>query len=248
MEEKKLEFYDVVESKRNSEYGIGKPLNILSFPQIKCCSKCNGAIGVIHNGELIEDEDLLAKVMYVKYGYDGLQLPAPYFCTCNGREKVDVEQYIDRKSHFPFPMLCRCCACHGYTSTYSHDHKENNDPNMAYYLALVEFGYSVCKRCDNYPPNHACDCDERFAYLKQVVSTIKIKKDSLWVFNEQTSRPHRGLRDYSRKIEFEKDLTKDEMELFKEYLQKDNCPGWTPIWFKKDGKVYTFSTTWDSSD
>jgi hypothetical protein len=90
------------------------------------------------------------------------------------------------------------------------------------------------------------DCIEK---LEEIFNNLPIVNDTGWDMNERSSIPLRGIKDYDRVIEFEVDLTTEEMDLLKQYLARDNCPGWTGINTKRlSPGVYMFSTTYDSSD
>ena len=90
------------------------------------------------------------------------------------------------------------------------------------------------------------DC---FDKLKELYNALPIIEDSTWDMNRGSSIVRRGIMDYDRVIKFERDLTNIEMELLKQYLARDNCPGWTGILDRKLGVgKYSFSTTIDSSD
>jgi hypothetical protein len=60
----------------------------------------------------------------------------------------------------------------------------------------------------------------------------------------------RGITDYERIIEFGRVLTAEERARIKEFLQNDNCPGWTGVEINQMDQFgkYKFLTTWDSSD
>lgn len=87
--------------------------------------------------------------------------------------------------------------------------------------------------------------------MSEVMEKLKVS-DSEWKFEEGISNPQRGIRWYTRTIEFSRSLDSEEIKEVKEVLQKDpKCPGWTPIaGYRLDGTMgkYKFSTCWDSSD
>ena len=73
--------------------------------------------------------------------------------------------------------------------------------------------------------------------------------DGGWKYDEGTSKPTRGLRDYNRIMTFNSELTIGEIDRMCAWLQKNECPGWTPVRIQKTGKnVYTARTCMDSSD
>lgn len=77
----------------------------------------------------------------------------------------------------------------------------------------------------------------------------KAKEDSGWKVSS-TSKPHRGIHDYYRDIEFEHEPSKHDVQLLCQILAKDpKCPGWTGVSaVHKYQTAYRFYTTWDSSD
>jgi len=162
-----------------------------------------------------------------------------------------VKREYDPKIHerrVTFPTICGCSGCGGYSGI-CYNGGVHKDPELAYKIALVQFGHSTIRNFDNAPPSHPCNCEQRLKELKGAVSKLSIKSDTGWNLDERTSILSRGIRDYHRVIVFERDLTSDEMNDFKEFLQRDKCPGWTGIQCRclPDG-AYRFTTTWDSSD
>ncbi len=85
--------------------------------------------------------------------------------------------------------------------------------------------------------------------LGDIFASLPITNDTGWNMNKNSSIPHRGIRDYDRTIEFDRDLTEEEMDLVKQFLARDDCPGWTGVHsMRLKSGVYRFHTTWDSSD
>jgi hypothetical protein len=85
--------------------------------------------------------------------------------------------------------------------------------------------------------------------LEDFFSNLPILNDTQWNMNKTSSIPQRGIRDYSRTIEFDRDLTSEELNLLKQFLARDGCPGWTGVRsIRLKTGVYKFNTTWDSSD
>ena len=83
--------------------------------------------------------------------------------------------------------------------------------------------------------------------INDVASDLSVKKDTGW------SDPIRGgrcIKDYSRKVTFSRDLDREELKKVCEIMQEKHCPGWTGVsgYKVQDTEVYSFSTTWDSSD
>jgi len=147
-----------------------------------------------------------------------------------------------------FPTLQVCQGCGGYRGVY-HDGGLVEDPELAYQVAMVQFGYSTIRHYDVGPASHKCDCAQRVKELYEIVSKLKIINDSGWKLDERTSIISRGIRDYVRKIKFAKKLTRDELKAFIELSQRTDCPGWTLIgynWLSEN--TYSFTTTMDSSD
>lgn len=75
---------------------------------------------------------------------------------------------------------------------------------------------------------------------------MKIKEQSEWKVT--LSWPHRGITDYEKTIDFEVEPDVDQLKDLIKELQTNNCPGWTPIQFRKDNSKYFFFTSYDSSD
>lgn len=109
------------------------------------------------------------------------------------------------------------------------------------------FGYAIVQRYwEKDVLFFEFDC---FDKLKELFGALPITDDSTWNMNKASSIPRRGIRDYDRIIKFKRDLTEVEMDLLKQYLARDNCPGWTGIHVMRlNSGVYKFSTTYDSSD
>lgn len=87
--------------------------------------------------------------------------------------------------------------------------------------------------------------------LKAHFESIPKKSDTDWV-QQSSSRPQRGIIDNAREIEFEHELTLEQLRLVKLYLADEalaRCVGWTGVGASKMGATtYRFTTTWDSSD
>lgn len=79
-----------------------------------------------------------------------------------------------------------------------------------------------------------------------------VLEDSGWEMNKESSIPSRGITDYERTIKFDHELSPAELKDIRNWLAKNECPGWTGVFGGKlielPGHVYEFSTTWDSSD
>ena len=94
-----------------------------------------------------------------------------------------------------------------------------------------------------------CDCKNRLNDCKRQVNEMKIVEDSDWILDNFSSKPIRGLRDYNRKIVFNKELDVNDVSVVKTWLILDNCPGHTGIsFYKQNNTTYLFCTTCDSSD
>lgn len=83
--------------------------------------------------------------------------------------------------------------------------------------------------------------------LEEKGSTIKVLSDSGWGKGISDGR---CLQKFTRIINFEKELSKDELGKIKRILEEDKkCPGWTGISSSNNGHgSYEFLTIWDSSD
>lgn len=150
------------------------------------------------------------------------------------------------KNTLRFPTLCACSGCGGFTG-YFHDGKTVRDPEGAWLMALVQFGYSTCQHFDNLPPSHPCFCEEALDELRSPFESLPWIDCGAW--KVCGGLPHRGITDYERTLHLERDLTDDEKTTVTQYLQMNKCPGWTGvrlIW-TSPGR-YRATTTWDSSD
>lgn len=159
-----------------------------------------------------------------------------------------VKKKRDPKTHenvLTFPTLCACSGCGGYTGYY--DGGFVSDPETAFKIALIQFGYVTCRHYDNLPPTHACNCAAALKELSKWFSALPTLDAGEW--KSCGGIPHRGITDFTRTLKFERDLAADELELLCEYLQRNKCPGWTGVRIRKaSAGEYVATTTWDSSD
>jgi len=85
--------------------------------------------------------------------------------------------------------------------------------------------------------------------VKVDLSKFDIKSDTGWVYNKLTSKPHKGLEDYDRVVEFNNIAKVDLKEVVIE-VSKDK-PGWTDVSYRPQDKltpnVIRFMCTQDSS-
>jgi hypothetical protein len=149
---------------------------------------------------------------------------------------------------YRFPTLCiHGAGCGGYVS-FSWDGETIRRPDVTLHLALIQYGHTVMGGCDNSPPTHACDCEERLAELGDPLAAVGVESDTGWV----GARGGRCITDYARTVQFVRPPTGDELDQVKEYLIRKNCPGWTPLACVEDpfsgGTKFCFKTTMDSSD
>jgi len=161
------------------------------------------------------------------------------------------KKMVESKKSFHLPTLCH--GNRGYTGSYA-----GQTPVFTAYdaacIAAIQMGARLIEYDNGISNLHVDDTPERVAFLKgrmEAPDFVKVVEDSGWSFDEGSSRPSRGIRDYNRKTRFERKPTDEEMTLFKELLSLDKCPGWTGIYAKAEdvaGTTYTFRTTWDSSD
>lgn len=124
-------------------------------------------------------------------------------------------------------------------------------PFEAACIGAIQMGYAL-HAWDNGVSNiHVDDTAERLSFLRGRMSAPDfpaILTDSRWT-QASSSIPSRGIRDYNRKVEFEKKLTDEQFKVFVEFLALDKCPGWTGVvGHRTEGNVYIFGTTMDSSD
>jgi hypothetical protein len=85
--------------------------------------------------------------------------------------------------------------------------------------------------------------------MKRLPEKFKVVSDSGWTYNEASSIPSRGINDYYRVIKFQQNPTLDELKEIREWLEANECPGWTRVTANKIGSChFEFHTTYDSSD
>lgn len=78
--------------------------------------------------------------------------------------------------------------------------------------------------------------------------------DSGWTYEAKSSRPERGVRDYSRTVSFPNMPSFADLQEVCQWLKEGNCPGNCGVWTnqcepeKNHTNTYIFYTTWDSSD
>lgn len=244
-----MKFYDIVDKR----YDPKLKQRVLTFPDMEPCEKCGSSRYVpadFPEGGYIDSPHLAIQIALVKFGYtDDFKdptVPEPKPCCELGDSDPDVRSVLalDRKWGM-FPTQSVCSGCGGYRGVFRKD--SIGGPHLAWRTALVSFGEQTCKHFDNTPPSHPCDCDVRLAELDKEIAKLPLEKDSGWM--KAGGLPHRGITDFARNMEFERDLTEEEMLTLREWLQRKDCPGWTGVMKRTFGSgKYGFTTTWDSSD
>lgn len=83
------------------------------------------------------------------------------------------------------------------------------------------------------------------------IAGIELEQETKW--EVVGGIPRRGITDYLKTIYSKIALSDADLSAIKEYLQENNCPGWTEIRIRKLGQEnnlhkYSFATTMDSSD
>ena len=245
-----MRFYDIVVK----AYNEATRQRDLEFPATFCCQACGGVAGV--EGHPDAGRDLAAQIALVQHGYDGRFLDEPrsepFPCLCDGmRQTVSgkmVRDVVALDKRAAFPLICVCSGCGGCSGLYTNG-VTLKDPELTLRAALVQFGHVTCRSCDNIPDSRACDCARAMDRLGGTMDAIGVAEDSGWKLDERSSIPIRGIRDYDRTIQFARQLTAEELDDVREWLQRDKCPGWTGVMANNlgDGR-YAFRTTWDSSD
>lgn len=244
-----MKFYEAVEKKYDPELGQ----RVLTFPETEPCEICGGPRYVpvgFPPGSRVDDPHLAIQIRLVEFGYTGdfkdTSKPEPLPCCQLGDARFKVRSALKLGEKWGvFPTLSVCSGCGGH-SGYLRG-KTVKVPDLAWRLALVQFGNTTCKHYDNEPPSHACDCKEKLRELDRQVGELPLVSDSGW--KRSGGIPRRGITDYARSMEFSRDLAPEEVDLLREWLQRKDCPGWTGIGMRAHGKGrYGFTTTWDSSD
>jgi hypothetical protein len=148
---------------------------------------------------------------------------------------------------FDFPTLC-IGPRGGYVEAFNVP--GGKDPFMACYIHAIQVGTQI-KHWDN-PLTDIIpdDTEERLAALGFLLEDLpEIVEDSGWVLNERISNPRRGLRNWDRKVTFQEALSGNQVDLYRERLALDKCPGLGVGSWGLTGKyTYHFRTALDSSD
>lgn len=77
---------------------------------------------------------------------------------------------------------------------------------------------------------------------------VNVSRDTGWNY-APTARPNRGIHDYERLVEFERELTADEEKKFHSLMHEKDNPGYCYWSFRRVGPgAYSMKTTYDSSD
>jgi len=244
---------------------------IATFPEILRDS--NGKyIGIVSlDGVRIDNPMVAFLIDLIKWGYENLEShsklkrPLPEGETLNLPEPAYVEglrfktsrplreffQFVTetpggtKKSRTWFHSPGLSTGRRGYKDVYS-----GGTAFEAACLAAVQTGYMI-RMYDNGIPNfHVDDTQERLAYLGTRMAAHdfpSIVRDSRWGMMDN-SMPSRGVCHYERRVVFNRELTQEQLDVYREYLSLDNCPGWTEIYVRREGTEYIFRTTMDSSD
>lgn len=140
---------------------------------------------------------------------------------------IEVRQMVDRTSGKPF-----------FSSKMTQGTLFHNDTGGGFAI--------VCDSHKGTSKFFSFDCADK---LQKTFEALPVVSDSTWAGRSGSSIPHRGITDFSRTIEFERELTPWELKMVKMWVDRDK-PGWTPMHCSKmiDDRSYRFSTTMDSSD
>ena len=76
---------------------------------------------------------------------------------------------------------------------------------------------------------------------------VEVTSDTGWKYSSWAN-PRRGLHDYERRIEFERDLTTGEVDFLQVFIRNFDNPGYCNWSFKASGNVVILTSTLDSSD
>jgi len=160
-------------------------------------------------------------------------------------------KYVMSRTRFHSPTLC--VGPRGYREAMATRWGEGKGTAAdAALLSCIQIGIQI-RNYDNKIPNiHIDDSAERLAFLRGRMSApdfVAVAQDSGWEHDSRTSIARRGINDYNREVTFARSPTEKELEIFKEMLALDNCPGYTGIASRALSPAqYIFRTTCDSSD
>jgi len=133
--------------------------------------------------------------------------------------------------------------------------KPLNNAVLNAYLATIQFGAGSLKNYDNpIPVFRPDDSQERIVTIQHALgeADLRVVEDTGWKGASFNS----CITDYKRVVQFNRDPEKQELELFRELLQLDQCPGWTGVRIQRQSPndppqegwtVFQFTTTMDSS-
>lgn len=151
---------------------------------------------------------------------------------------------VQKKLKARFAEHINCNGCGGPKKIFYRG-REISRPDLAFQVALVEYGYRTLAIYSNTAPSHACDCAEKLVTLGSFFFERAVDVGS-W----QVSSRGNCYTDYKRVVRFSSDLTENELATVCDFLQRDKCPGWTGVGWRKDPSkesTYVFTTTYDSS-
>lgn len=211
-------------------------------------------------GKVIRSPVLAYLVTLLRYGWDNTSnyrmmegktwdppepvFPEGYECPMPNKPVKDGVRGSERagSNYIGFPTFC--VGPRGYRGDIRGDNPNNAILNT--YLATIQKA-SGLKNYDNAVGNFRPDDTEyRLAHVKEMLVDLPVVEDTGW----KGDRFNCSIVDYHRTVTFERAPTDEELELFREMLRLDKCPGWTGIGQRPQTtpNVFTFTTTMDSSD
>lgn len=154
--------------------------------------------------------------------------------------KYDTEK---NENVVTFPTLCVCSVCEGYSYVYLNG-RSYNRPDLAAQVALIQYGHSYLKRCDNTISYRPCSCKQEEAKLVSEFNNLPITVIGDW----KESYIGRCLRRYDLVFDTSEQLNDEAKELARKYLSiKKKAPNNTAIIQIKPNS-YLLTCEVDSSD
>ncbi|RLC12700.1 MAG: hypothetical protein DRI24_17005, partial [Deltaproteobacteria bacterium] len=225
------------------------------------CSYYGTYPGLKRAGEAILDPMLAYQVALLKYGYEEMKNshymrpgnpwnpPEPMFLegfeapVPNKTVKAGARHNVESVTIPTFGVGPR-----GYCASTLGEEADRNNAVLNCYLAAISFGAGTMKAYDNVIPSFRPD--DSADRINEIKSSLE--ESGLLVIADNGWRGRSGGRcitDYSREVTFNREVTDEELCLYREMLSLDSCPGYTGVLYRKlSVSQFSFSTTMDSSD
>lgn len=147
-----------------------------------------------------------------------------------------------RQRQILFPTFSACSSCGKYNGIIGNGrHIDRYD--LLREVLLVKYGHYL-KHYDSDLPSAPCTCKQDLLRIQERLIDLPLLDEQGWV----GSPGGRAITDYTKRVQFARNLTDSELNLFLEYLKLNKCPGWTGISYKRLSEgIYLFSTCQDRS-